>query len=147
MWRKNKLPRWMSLDGIGPVLLAGLLLFLVSFAMGLILDRLGMSPASTILDDLAIAILGAMLLRYYLSASQASQNLARAKERILLVTELNHHIRNALVPIGYSATLDNQEERLRLVDDAIERIDWVLTDLVPTAGSAERPRLNLPVLL
>jgi hypothetical protein len=146
MWRKIRFPRELNLDGIVPSLLAGLLLFLVSYAMSLILDRLGMSPASTILDDLAIGILGAMLLRYYLSASQASQNLARAKERILLVTELNHHIRNALVPIGYSATLDDREERLRIVDDAIERIDWVLTDLVPTAGSAESPRWFLPVL-
>jgi signal transduction histidine kinase len=146
MWRKDSLPRWLMLDGIGPVLLTGLLLFLVSYAMSHILDRLGMGPASTILDDLAIAILAALLLRYYLSASRASQSLARAKERIILVAELNHHIRNALVPIGFSATLDDQQERLRIVDEAIERIDQVLTDLVPTVGSAESPRFFLPVL-
>ena len=143
MWRKDSLPRSLILDEIGPVLLTGLVLFLVSYAMSLVLDRLGMGPGSTILDDLAIGILGALLLHYYLSASEASQNLARAKERIILVAELNHHIRNALVIIGSSATLDDQEERLRIVDEAIERIDRVLTDLVPTVGSAEAPRFFL----
>lgn len=143
MWRKESFPRWLYLDRIGPVLVTGSLLFLASYGMSLILNRLGMSPASTILDDLAIGILGALLLAYHLSASDMSHNFARAKERMILVAELNHHIRNALTVIGHSATLDDQENRLKLLDEAIAQIDQVLTDLVPTVGSAESARFFL----
>jgi signal transduction histidine kinase len=143
MWRKENLAGWLELCTIGPALAAGCLLFLASYGLSLLLDRLGMNPASTFLDDLAIGILGALLLAYHLHASHVSQDLARVKERFVLLAELNHHIRNALTVIRHSAILDDQEKSLRLLDEAIARIERVLTDLVPTVGSAESARFFL----
>jgi hypothetical protein len=141
---KKTLPHWLAFDRMKPALVAFLMLFFASYVMDLILDRLGVSGAATILNDLAIGILGVLLLLFYLSASYENHNMAQAKERMILVAELNHHIRNSLTVIGHAATLEDVGERLRRIDEAMERIDVVLTDLVPTVGSATSPRFFLP---
>jgi hypothetical protein len=138
------LPHWLAFDRMKPALAVFLALFFASYVMDVILDRLGVSGASTILNDLAIGILGVLLLLFYLSASYENHNFARAKERMILVAELNHHVRNSLTVIGHAAMLEDKGERLRRIDEAMERIDVVLTDLVPTVGSATGPRYFLP---
>ncbi|MBZ5540527.1 MAG: hypothetical protein LAN61_08425 [Acidobacteriia bacterium] len=115
----------------------------MSYILNLALSRLGITGAATLLDDLAMGLLGALLLLVYLSALYESQCHARAKERAILVVELNHHIRSALTALGYCVMLEDREERLRRYDDAVATIDRVLTDLVPTTGSTEEPRLFL----
>lgn len=144
MQLKKTLPRWLAFDRMKPALAVFIVLFFASYVMDLILGRLGVSGAATILDDLAIGILGVLLLLFYLSACYENYNMARARERMILVAELNHHIRNSLTVIGHAATLENQGERLRRIDQAMERIAVVLTDLVPTVGSATSPRYFLP---
>ena len=145
MGLKNNLPNWMAFDRIRPSLIAGLAIFAVSDVLDLILFWLGLPAAATILNSVAIAILGALILLFYLSASYEAQNYARAKERMILVAELNHHIRGALLVIEHSALLDDRDERLRNTGQAVARIDSVLTDLLPTIGSVEKPRFTLPL--
>jgi hypothetical protein len=144
MPRNKTLPHWLAFDRMKPALAAFFALFFASYVMDLILDHLGVSGAATILNDLAIGILGVLLLLFYLSASYENHNMARARERMILVAELNHHIRNSLTVIGHAATLEDKGDRLRRIDEAMERIDVVLTDLVPTVGSATSPRFFLP---
>jgi hypothetical protein len=60
-----------------------------------------------------------------------------------LVAELNHHIRNAVTLLGQSAVLEDGPDKLRLMDEAVDRIDRVLTELVPTVGETQSPRLFL----
>jgi len=122
----------------------GLTLFFISYVFDLILAWFGVPAAATILNNVAIAILGAFLLIFYLSTLYFEQNYLRAKERTTLITELNHHVRNALTVIHHSAELDDREERLRRISESVERIDRVLTDLVPTVGSASAPRYFFP---
>lgn len=143
MLRMDRLPSWLSFERLRPAFITGFLLYLASYVMDLILYRLKIPGAATILNDVAIGLLGAMLVLFYLSASYESQSMARARERMIMVAELNHHIRNALTLIGLSATLEDRQERLRLVDEASARIDKVLIELVPTAGSANGPRYFL----
>lgn len=144
MPRRVWLPRWLAFNRTKPAIVFGLVLFVASDTMDLIFYRLGVPPGVVILNDAAIGILGAMLLLFYLSASYESQNFARAKERMILIAELNHHIRSALVAIESSAMLEDRAERLRRVEEATDRIESVLIDLVPTIGSAEKPRYSLP---
>jgi hypothetical protein len=144
MHLKDNLPNWVAFDRIRPALIAGLAIFAASDVLDLVLFWLGLPAAATILNSVAIAILGALILLFYLSASYESQNYARAKERMILVAELNHHIRRALVVIEHSALLEDRMERLRNTEQAVARIDSVLTDLLPTIGSAEKPRYSLP---
>ncbi len=144
MPRKVWLPRWLAFERTKPAIVFGLVLFVASDTMDLIFYRLGVPSGVVVLNNAAIGILGAMGLLFYLSASYESQNFARAKERMILIAELNHHIRSALVTIGSSALLEDRNERLRRVEEATARIESVLTDLVPTIGSAEKPRYSLP---
>lgn len=139
----KSLPPWLAFAQIKPALTAGVILCSVSYILNLALSRLGITGAATLLDDLAMGLLGALLLLVYLSALYESQCHARAKERAILVVELNHHIRSALTALGYCVMLEDREERLRRYDDAVATIDRVLTDLVPTTGSTEEPRLFL----
>lgn len=143
MLRMDRVPAWFSFESLRPALITGLLLYFASYAMDLILYRLNIPGAATILNDVAVGLLGAILVLFYLSASYESQIMARARERMIMVAELNLHIRNALTLTGLAATLEDRQERLRLVDEASARIDKVLTELVPTAGSADGPRFFL----
>jgi hypothetical protein len=143
MFLQKLVPRWLTPERSKPAMVTGLALFFVSYAIDLLLYWAGVSAASTILNDLAVGLLGALLLIFYVSSLHFEQNHSRAKERMILVAELNHHVRNALVAIQYSAMLDDRSERVRRTSDAIERIDYVLLNLVPTTASARGPRYFL----
>ena len=57
-----------------------------------------------------------------------------------LISEVNRQVREALLDITESAMIGNRAERLMRLDEATERIDQVLTQLVPTAvASANEP--------
>src|SRR5260370_36792428 len=126
MLRKVGAGNWMASENLKPTLLAGLSLFLASYVADLVLAMLGKQGSSTILNDAAIGLLGSLLLLFYLTTRNERQNLARAKERIVLVAKLNHSIREALFEIGKSAMLEAREERLRVVYRASNRCHHVL---------------------
>jgi hypothetical protein len=142
---QKSLPHWLSFERMKPVLLTGLVLFVFSYTADVALDWLHVPAKATIFNNLAIGIVGALLLMLYLSASYENEAYSRAKERMILVEELNHHVRRALSRIEESAMLEDRDERIRCVDEAIGQIDVVLTELVPTIGSASSPRYLLPV--
>jgi len=120
-------------------LLAAALLFVASSASDLVLFRLGIPGAATILNDVAIGILGGAILLYGVAAVHERQSLARARERAVLLAELNHHLRGALSVMGRAIIADNRSERLRLFDEAGGQIDRLLYELVPTTDQADTP--------
>ncbi len=144
MSRKFAPPNWMASENLKPALLAAVFLFLVSYLADLVLAMLGTQGSSTILNDAAIGLLGSLLLVFTLTTRNERQNLARAKERIVLVAKVNHNIREALFEIGKSAMLEDREERLRVVDRAMNQVDDVLLELVPTMSRASGPSLTGP---
>ncbi|HKW89547.1 MAG TPA: hypothetical protein VJN21_12410 [Candidatus Acidoferrales bacterium] len=141
----KSLPHWLSFARLKPALFTGLVLFLFSFGADIAFGWFRHPGYATIVNDLAVGVVGALLLILYLSASYENDAYARAKERMILVLELNHHVRRALSIIEESAMIEDREERVRRVDQAIARIDFVLTDLVPTIGSTKKPRFELPL--
>jgi hypothetical protein len=141
---KESLSNWLTRERITPALVIGGALFLFNFGIQFLLLKLRVPAAATILDDLAIAVLGALLFIFYVSAISLNQEYKRAKERIILIAELNHHIRDALTVIQCSGGIADENDRTHCVQEAIQRIDWVLTDLVPTIGSTKKPRFYSP---
>jgi hypothetical protein len=121
---------------MSPALLSGLILFAASFLTDIILSWIGTPGQARFFNHLAIGIIGALLIVFFLSASYENQAYARAKERMQLIAEMNYRIRGALSLIEQSATLDNRDERLRGVDEAVRRIDVMLTDFLPSVGAA-----------
>ena len=135
MRRLRNLPDWLAFRRLEAPLLMGLVLFIASYTGDVILEWLGVPLTSTILNNLAIGILGGLTLLFYLSASYEYHNYKRAKEQMALIAEVNRQVRETLVDITALAMVEDRAQRLALLDEATERIDHVLTRLVPAAGN------------
>jgi hypothetical protein len=87
-----------------------------------------------------VGVLGESLAYAWLSFWAEKQ--ARIQERLTLIAELNHHVRNSLAVIALAASGEDENRRAASTQEAVDRIDWVLRELVPTAADAKgRPRL------
>jgi hypothetical protein len=111
-----------------PALLTCFFLFGANYAMDIAMARMGIDESKTIVNDLIIGVLGALAVYYYLSASYENLHFESAKERILLIGELNLRIRESLGVVTSSAMSDDRVARLRGIDEAIDRIDDILCD-------------------
>ena len=138
MRRFKNLPSWLAFRRLEAPLLTGLVLFIGSYTGDVILEWRGVTTTSTILDNLAIGILGGLTLLFYLSASYEYHNYKRAKDQMTLISEVNRQVRDALVDITALAMVEDRTERLMRLDEATERIDNVLTQLVPSTASTTR---------
>ena len=119
------------------------LLFFGSILLDRILYWRGIAGVQTLWNDLAIAALGGAALWFFLALQAERESMSRARERLILTAELNHHVRNALTIIATGVMLKNEVDRLHMLDEAVRRIDHVLMELVPTANLQEKPRLFL----
>jgi hypothetical protein len=131
---------WANQYNIRAAAAAALVLFAVTYAADAVLSYMHIAAAETILDDATIAVAGAVILIFFLVQSHKNQIVARAKERAIIVAEVNHHIRNAMTPLALVMASQDTGERLRILDMANDRVDYVLTDLLPTVGSTSKPR-------
>ena len=78
----------------------------------------------------------------FLAVALKGERDARIRERLILIAELNHHVRNALTTIVLYSEYPDLKQRLQQTTEAVERIEWVLRELVPTAAFREgKPRL------
>ena len=136
MRRFRNLPGWLAFRRLEAPLMTGLVLFIASYTGDVILQWRGVSTASTILENLTVGILGGLTLLFYLSASYEYHNYKRAKEQMALISEVNRQVREALMDITGSAMVEDRVERLTRLDEATERIDQVLTQLVPTTAAS-----------
>jgi hypothetical protein len=131
---------WANQYNLRAAAVVALVLFGITYATDALLYYLRIAAAETILDDAAIALAGAAVLVFFLVQSHKNQIVARAKERAIIVAEVNHHIRNAMTPLALVMASQDTGERLRILDMATDRLDHVLADLLPTVGSASKPR-------
>ncbi len=123
---KSARRRWM--DRLRPAAISGMGLGLATYGMDFVMDRFGTSASKTILNDLAMGLLGALVVFFYLSASREQQDFESAKERIRLIRKLNLRIREALVVISSSAMSEDRWARLQGIDEATDRIDMILSE-------------------
>jgi hypothetical protein len=79
-----------------------------------------------LLDDALIAIVAGLLV--FLYERQQTRNITRKLDVIRL---MNHHVRNSLQVILYSASVSNREKLTTEVLDAVERIEWALREVLP----------------
>jgi hypothetical protein len=140
MRRLRSMSEWLNEYNLKAALVAGLTLFTITYVADAVLYYLGIAATETILDDAAIAITGAGMLIFFLVQSHKNQMVARAKERAIMVAEINHHMRNAITPLALIMASPNTRERLRILDLATDRMDHVLTELLPTVGTTSKPR-------
>lgn len=136
------LPYWMTPAIAKAALVMLLTLFIVSSAVDLALVSVDVAPSSTVLNDVAIAVIATGVMLFYLFATHTEHIFLRAKERMNLAAELNHHLKRVLIEIRSAADLDDRAERFRLIDQSLEEADHILIELVPTVSGERPPRYS-----
>jgi len=134
------LPYWMTPAIFKAAAVMAGVLFVVSYVVDLTLVSFDVAPSSTVLNDIAIATIATGVMLFYLFSTQTQHIFLRAKERMNLTAELNHNLRQVLVEFRCAAEVENREERLRILDQAIEDVDRILMELVPTVNGENLPR-------
>lgn len=136
------LPYWLTAEMLRAGAFMAGILFLISYLVDITLVGFGVSPAATVLNDFAIALIAASVLIFFLFSSRTEQTFLRARERMNLAAELNHHLRHVLTEMRNAAEVEDRDARLRMMDQAIDEADHLLIDLVPTVSAERAPRLT-----
>ncbi|MFZ1035215.1 MAG: hypothetical protein WAN72_24750 [Candidatus Acidiferrales bacterium] len=140
MSRIERIFSWLNDDILRAAVIAGLVLFALSYVCDAIMYYFGVAAAKTLLNDLAVAVAGAVLLVIFLSQSRKNQLVAQAKARALIVQEVSHYVRDAFTPLAQAMSSPDAAERLRILDIATDRVDYVLSEVLPTVGTAHETR-------
>ena len=100
---------------------------------GVIMDYLIHGVNRIYTSDVYTLIVG-FLLSYalLLNEDRRRANLAR---RMQIAADVNHHIRNALTGVVYTAAVRNDPALHAVLEDATARIDWVLNTVLPDGKS------------
>ena len=112
--------------------ISALLLGLVIGVCGFGLDCLVHHASRIYASDLYTCIV-ATALSYLVLIYEKRRRMILAR-RMEIAAEVNHHIRNALTAIIFSASVEN-DKSLLILKDATERIDWVLTTVLPALAA------------
>jgi hypothetical protein len=88
-------------------------------------------------DDILTGILAGLLVFAY----ERHQHKA-ILDRMRMIADMNHHVRNALQPIVYSPFLKEQAEQVRMIQEGTKRIEWALKEVLTGESTAEPPSSN-----
>ncbi|MGA2990946.1 MAG: hypothetical protein ABSD88_10785 [Candidatus Korobacteraceae bacterium] len=107
-------------------LIAGLVVCIMLILADRISLAYGLTGSERIVDDICGgAIVG--LLVYWYERARARY----LKSRLKTIALMNHHVRNALQVIAYSANMTPNPERISQIHDAVTRIEWALREVLP----------------
>ena len=105
-------------------------IFLLGVALNRLLDQWGVNGVTAVIDDLLIGVfLGVLVFAYERHQHRA------ILEKMNVIAEMNHHVRNALQPIMYSPYLKEQAEQVRIIQEGTRRIEWALREVLPGKDS------------
>lgn len=82
-------------------------------------------PVFPILDAIVLGTLCGTIAWSY----QRRQNRYLA-ERLEVIAEMNHHVRNGLQVIQYSAYMTKDREHIQRIEQSLGRIDWALREVL-----------------
>ncbi len=103
--------------------------FLVSELMHYLLvpelGRHGERMMAEAVSGVIVGYLAAQLFRAIVERREATL------ARLQVISQMNHHVRNALVAISLSADELQNQQSVRFVLDAVDRIEWTLREVLP----------------
>ena len=121
------------------ILLVALVVGLLIGVCGVGLDRLVHHASRIYASDFYTCII-ASIFSYLLMIYEKRRRMILAR-RMAIAAEVNHDIRNALSAIIYSTSVRRDQPLQATLKDATDRIDWVLTTVLPDGDG----RLRWPV--
>ena len=119
-------------------LIAAIVVFLVGATLDYVLlhdehdSRFVVLEVSDALGGLVAGALMFRLLQY------ERERRERLRHKLTVISDMNHHVRNALQVIRYAAYIPSERDQVAHVDEAIERIDWALREILPGNLAADR---------
>ncbi len=143
--RQERLPRSMGAMWLSRsrhlVLLAAVfavLMFLCSLALDWVLLRHHEGTVATIIvsDALAGLVAGALVLKLLQYGRERRQ---RMEQRLQTISDMNHHIRNALQVIAFSVHSAGNQKELEEINEAVDRIQWALREVLPKVEPTFEP--------
>lgn len=114
-----------------------------AFIAGIVVDDLLLAQTrqvlySDVLTSVIAGVLAFLAARYYEVRRRA------IAERLRIAAEVNHHVRNALTGIFYSVQVRSDPELTQITQDAVERIDWVLREVLPSPELVPKKPISMP---
>jgi hypothetical protein len=121
---------WLIAAGIGIVMFVG------SLAFDLALLRHEKTLAIVISNGL-VGLLAATLVFTVLAVGR--QQRRRLAERMDAMNEVNHHIRNALQSLAFTAAALKGTKNAEAIGEAVQRIQWALHEVLPKVEPTYEP--------
>jgi hypothetical protein len=126
---------------IGLSILLGFSLFGLGALVNAVLERRHVGGMSLYLDDVILGLIAGLLVFFY------EQRRHRAMlDKIRVIADMNHHVRNALQAIALSPYAEKAKQ-IQLIDESAQRIQWALRKILPgevepVSEQEEKPTVN-----
>jgi len=101
-------------------------IFVLGVGLRTLLDNVGVRGVTAAIDDMLIGLLAGVVVFIY----ERHQHKV-VLEKMRVIAEMNHHVRNALQPIIYSPYLKEQAEQVKIIQEGTRRIEWALREVLP----------------
>jgi len=102
--------------------------------VGLLFDRLLLREGVPRYDLMAISnsLTGIVAGAFYWQGRRLDRQRRQfIRERLHTISEMNHHIRNALQVISFYSGKGADEKTIAALDQAVNRIEWALSEVLP----------------
>jgi hypothetical protein len=111
-------------------LLSALVVFLIGAGMDMAILREHESRrlAVELSDALGGLIAGGLVFKLLQYERERRE---RLRQKIAIIADMNHHVRNALQVISFHAYSTGDQEQLEAVRESMERIQWALKEVLP----------------
>lgn len=107
-----------------------IILFILVSGLLIAVDQLsvlcGLEGSLRIADDLLGGLVAGSIFHSY-----ERHRLRRFTEHLHLIDLTNHHIRNALQPLMFVTYGSRESAQMKVIEDCVHRIDWVLREVLP----------------
>jgi hypothetical protein len=115
-----------------------LLVSVVGFGFDRLLRREGATRTDVLITSSGLTGIVAGFLFYTLS-NQERERRRLVQQRLRIIAEMNHHIRNALQIINYATAAQSHADSVELIHRSVERIEWALREVLPEYAPAPSP--------
>jgi hypothetical protein len=122
---------WLIAGGLG------LVMFVASLGFDLVLLKHRETPAAIMVSNGLVALLAATLVFTLLAYGR--QQRRRIMERMEALNEVNHHVRNALQALSFTAGALQGTKEGATVSESIQRIQWALLEMLPKVEPTYEP--------
>ncbi len=99
-----------------------------------------------VLGDLVAALL-AVVVCLAIQLKQEEVHYRAAMERVAVIAEVNHHVRNAVFPLCLAAQKSGDPQSIRIANEAVEKINLALRDATTDALSRRIEYGETPVAI